>query len=100
MVHAKSGFSEGVGHLLPHDAPLGVVDVVHLVEDDPLDVADDVGALVQHAAQDLGGHDEAGRLRLDARVAGQQPHLGAGERCISQAASRTTVAGNSKGNER
>ena len=62
-------------HLLPDDAALSVVDVVHLVEYDPLNVANDVGALVEHAAQDLGGHNQAWRLGLDADVARQQAHL-------------------------
>ncbi len=37
-------------NLLPHNAPFSVVHIVHLVEDDPLDVSDDVRAAVQHAA--------------------------------------------------
>lgn len=32
-------------HFLPHYTPLEVVDVVHLVEDDPLYVANEIGAL-------------------------------------------------------
>jgi hypothetical protein len=54
---------------------LGVVDVMHFVEDDPLDVSDDVCTLVQHAAKNLGGHNQARRLRLDAHVPRQQPNL-------------------------
>jgi hypothetical protein len=37
-------------------AYFSVVDVVHLVEDDELNVADQVGSLVEHAAQNLGRH--------------------------------------------
>lgn len=62
-------------HLLPDHATLDIIDIVHLIEHDPLDVADDIGALVQHAAQDLGGHDQARGLRLDAHIPGQQAHL-------------------------
>lgn len=50
---------------------LGVVHVVHLIENDKLDVPDEVCALVEHAAQDLRGHDEAIRLRVDLDVAGE-----------------------------
>jgi hypothetical protein len=34
--------------------------------------------LVEHAAQHLCGHDEAGRLRVDLHVTSQQPNLGGG----------------------
>ena len=62
-------------HLLPDDAALGVVDVVHLVEDDPLHVADEVRAAVQHRSQNFRGHDEARRVRLDAHVPREQPDV-------------------------
>ena len=62
-------------HLLPDNAALRIVDIVHLVEDDPLDVPDDVSALVQHGPQDLRRHDEAGRLGLNAHIPCQEAHL-------------------------
>ena len=46
--------------LLPDNATLSVVHIVHLIEDDPLDVADDVSPAVEHRAEDLRGEDEAG----------------------------------------
>jgi hypothetical protein len=62
-------------YLFPDNAPLGIIDVMHLIKDDPLDVTDDVSALVEHRAQDLRRHDQAGRLGLDADIAGQEPDL-------------------------
>lgn len=73
--------------LLPDHPALGVVHVVHLVKDDPLDVADDVRAAVEHAAEDLGGHDQAGGFGADGHVAREQAHVearlgaGAGSGC-------------------
>ena len=49
--------------LLPDNATLSVVHIVHLIEDDPLDVADDVSPAVEHRAEDLRGEDEAGGLQ-------------------------------------
>lgn len=49
----RSSRCEGGG---ARSTDLSVIDVVYLVEDDELDVADEVGALVKHAAEDLGGH--------------------------------------------
>lgn len=36
-------------NLLPDNTPLGIVDIVNLVEDDKLNVADEICALVEHA---------------------------------------------------
>ena len=59
-------------HFLPHHPPLGIVDVMNLVENDPLNVPDHVGAAVQHRAEDLGGHDKARGGGIDLHVAGDQ----------------------------
>ena len=45
------------------------VDEVYLVEHDEGEVSDEVGSLVQHGAQYLCRHDQAGRLGLDGHVA-------------------------------
>ena len=59
--------------LLPHRAAVRILQVVHLVHDDALQAAQGVAALVQHVAQDLGGHHHDGGLAVDRVVAGQQP---------------------------
>lgn len=43
-----------------------------LVKDDELRLARGGGAAIQHGAQDLRRHDQAGRLRIDRRVARHQ----------------------------
>lgn len=58
--------------LFPDDASLAVAHVVHLVEDDPGDLFGDLGAAVEHAAEDLGGHHETGRVLVLRDVAGDQ----------------------------
>lgn len=35
---------------------LGVIDIVHLVKDDELDISNQVGALVQHTPKNFGRH--------------------------------------------
>ena len=54
-------------NLFPNDSPLAVVDVVNLVKNDILEIADDVAAIVQHRPQDLRRHDQTrgGRVDLD-----------------------------------
>lgn len=61
--------------LLPDHASLLVVDVVHLVEDHPLDVPDHLRAPVQVVPQDLRSHDHAARLLVHAHVASDDPHI-------------------------
>ena len=58
--------------LLPHDAPLRVIHVVHLVKHHVLKVTQRVAAPVQHGAQHLGGHDEAGCGRVQCHVTGEE----------------------------
>ena len=47
----------------------------HLVEDDPLDLAHDLRAAVEHRAENLGGHHEARGVDVDGHVARHQPHV-------------------------
>ena len=61
--------------LLPYDAALLVSHVVHLVKDDPLDLAHELVAPVEHVAQDLCRHHKARRLDVHIDVAGHQAHL-------------------------
>ena len=44
-------------YLLPHASPVGVLEVVHLVQDDRGEAAQEVRAGEQHVAQHFGGHD-------------------------------------------
>lgn len=48
---------------------------MNLIKDHPFHITDQVCALVQHGAKDLGGHDEAGSLGPDLNVSRQQPNL-------------------------
>eukprot|EP00982_Pelagococcus_subviridis_P016417 31477-Pelagococcus_subviridis.AAC.9 len=64
--------------LLPHDASLFIPHVVHLVEDDPLDLSHDLAPAVQHPAQDFRRHHDARRVFVDAHVARHETHLRAG----------------------
>ena len=52
--------------------PKPVVDVVHLVEDDPLQIPDNVAAVVQHGPENFGGHDETGGFLIDLHVPGDE----------------------------
>ncbi len=45
-------------HLLPHHPPLRVIDIMDLVEDHPLNVANDIGALCRRGK---GGFGEGGQ---------------------------------------
>ena len=53
-------------HMSTH---LRIIDIVNFVEDDKLDITDEVGSLVEHAAQNFRGHNEAACLRVDLDVA-------------------------------
>ena len=60
--------------LLPHHPSLGIVDVVHLIENDPFDVADHLRTAIELVTQDLGSHDNAGGLRVHRDVACYDTH--------------------------
>ena len=48
---------------------------MHLVEDHPLDLADDLAPSVEHVAQDLSRHHQARGVHVDIAVARHQPDL-------------------------
>ena len=54
---------------LPDNASLLIVDVVHLVEDDPLDVSDHLRPSVEVVSQDFSSHDHATCLGVHAHIA-------------------------------
>ena len=62
---------------LPDRAPLGVIHVVTLIQDDGFHVGQGIVLLiclgVQHVAEDLRGHDHDRGLTVDAEVTGHQP---------------------------
>ncbi len=58
-------------HLLPHRPPVGVLEVVDLVEHDEAQVLE-VPAGVDHVAEDLGGHHDHLGVSVDAVVAREQ----------------------------
>ena len=69
--HAHGGW-EVDQDLLPHGATVGVLQVVHLVHHDGVQARECGRSLVQHVAEDLGGHDDDGRLRIDRVVAREE----------------------------
>lgn len=73
--HAVATSTHGNTHLFPNHPAIGIVDVVHLVKDDPLDVPDHVGAAIEHGPEDFGRHNEAVGLRSQLDVPSQQPHI-------------------------
>ena len=52
---------------------LCIVDVMDLVENNELDVANQVCAFVKHASEDFRGHDQTAGLWVDLNVPGQDP---------------------------
>ena len=61
--------------LLPHRPPVGVLQVVDLVEYDRAEAVERRPG-VEHVAQDLGGHDHDRSVAVDVVVAGQQADIG------------------------
>ena len=61
--------------LLPDHPSFRIVDVVHFVKYDKLDVADNIGSPVEHTSQDLGRHDQATSLRVDLNISCQDTDL-------------------------
>ena len=49
---------------------------MHLVEDDVAEVLEEIGTLVDHVAEDLGGHHDDRCRGVDRVVPGQQPDVG------------------------
>ncbi len=62
-------------HLFPDRPAIGVLQVVHLVQDHVAQVAQRVGSCVDHVAQDLGRHHDDRRVAVDRVVAGEQAHF-------------------------
>ena len=52
---------------------LRVVDIMDLIENHELDVSDEVRTFVKHAPQNLRGHDQAIRFRVDLDISSQDP---------------------------
>ena len=61
-------------HLFPHRPPVGVLEVVHLVEHHQAEPVELRGAGEEHVAQDLGRHHDHGGVGSVRDVAGQEPH--------------------------
>ena len=59
----------------PRGAPVGVLEIVDLVENDPPQPAERRRPGVQHVAQDFGGHDHHRSVGVDGVVPGQQPNV-------------------------
>jgi hypothetical protein len=60
--------------LLPHRAPVGVLEVVDLVEHHVAQPVEGRRAGVDHVAEDLGGHHDDGGVAVDGVVAGEEAH--------------------------
>ena len=58
--------------LLPHGTPVGVLQVVHLVEDHPAETVESARSGVDHVAEHLGGHHHDRRIAVDRGVAGEE----------------------------
>lgn len=52
-------------------AYLGVVHVMNLIENDEFHVPNQICALVEHAPQDLGCHDQAAGFGINLHISGQ-----------------------------
>ncbi len=63
-------------HLLPHGTPVGVLQVVDLVEHHHLEAVEGGRPGVDHVAQDLGGHHHRRRRSVHRVVAGEQADPG------------------------
>ena len=61
-------------HLLPHRAPVGILEVVDLVEDDHGQIVEQRRPGEDHVAEDLGGHHHHRGLGLMGHVSGEQTH--------------------------
>ena len=61
--------------LFPHRATETVRQVVHLIHDHIAQAGQRGRVGVEHVAQHLGGHDDHGCFRINARIAGEQTHV-------------------------
>ena len=61
--------------LFPHRATETVRQVVHLIHDHIAQAGQRGRVGVEHVAQHLGGHDDHGCFRVNARIAGEQTHV-------------------------
>jgi len=53
-MESEEGRRKGVGEVLN----LKIIDVVNFIENDEFDVADEIGASIEHAPKNLSRHDE------------------------------------------
>jgi hypothetical protein len=58
--------------LLPHNTTVCIIHVVHFIEHRELEITEAICAAVQHAPQNLSGHDQTPALRIHRHVTGQQ----------------------------
>mmetsp|Transcript_50732 Transcript_50732/g.82345 ORF Transcript_50732/g.82345 Transcript_50732/m.82345 type:complete len:260 (+) Transcript_50732:216-995(+) len=73
--HQAHGVWQQNHHLLPDDAPVTVLHVVHLVKDHPCHLPRHIRAPVQHGPQDFCGHDHAGRMWVDGHITCHQAYI-------------------------
>jgi hypothetical protein len=57
----------------PNHTSLLVIDVMHLIENDPLNVSDHLCAAIEIVPQDFSGHDHATRLGIHTHVSRDDP---------------------------
>ena len=87
-------------NLLPHRAPIGILEIVDLVEDHHGQTFEQRRPGEDHVAEDFGGHHHHGRPGLVGHVPGQQAHLAVavaqrelGELLVGQGLDRRGVEG-------
>ena len=52
---------------------LRIVNIMDLIENDEFDISDEVRSLVKHTSENLCGHNQTIRLRVDLDIPGQDP---------------------------
>jgi hypothetical protein len=55
---------------------LGIIDIVDFIKDDELDISDEIGSFVQHAPENLRGHDQTWGFRVNLYVACENSNSG------------------------
>ena len=62
-------------NFFPYYTSLGVVNVMHLIKDNPLDIPDKVSAAVEHTSEYFGSHDKVRPVWVDLHVSRDESDL-------------------------
>ena len=68
----------------PIVAHLGIIDIVHFIKDDKLDISDEIRSFIQHTPENFSSHDQTRGFRINLHISCQNSNSGRGGRSAGE----------------